>query len=133
MANCHIVLMKKGEERHLEHSVGRWSSGGEEFRTIRSRRVTRKEGGEERRRVGVRGRGHAITAFHSLRLQATGGSKGILRKWIRLSPFPLSHQPGKEIQRGNLKKEKGREKKKKEQKEKQMEVSPNRHPEGERN
>lgn len=52
------------------------------------------------------------------RLQATGRrgeAKRAIRKWIRLSPFPLSHQPVKEIQRGNLRK-----------KEKQMEVSQNR-------
>lgn len=30
----------------------------------------------------------------------------MIRKWIRLSPFPLSHQPGKEIQRGNLRRKK---------------------------
>lgn len=56
--------------------------------------------------------------FHSSKLQATGrgeGSKRMIRKWIRLSPFPLLHQPGKEIQRGNLRRKK-----------KQMEVSQNR-------
>lgn len=42
------------------------------------------------------------------RLQEGRGVKRIIRKWIRLSPFPLSHQPGKEIQRGNLKEEKGK-------------------------
>lgn len=40
------------------------------------------------------------------RLQEGRGVKRMIRKWIRLSPFPLSHQPGKEIQRGNLKEEK---------------------------
>lgn len=32
----------------------------------------------------------------------------MIRKWIRLSPFPLSHQPGKEIQRGNLRRKKNK-------------------------
>lgn len=44
------------------------------------------------------------------RLQEGRGVKRIIRKWIRLSPFPLSHQPGKEIQRGNLKEEKEKKK-----------------------
>lgn len=52
------------------------------------------------------------------RLQEGRGVKRITRKWIRLSPFPLSHQPGKEIQRGNLKEEK-----EKKNRQKQMEVS----------
>lgn len=49
-----------------------------------------------------------------LLLQTTGyrtggeGSKRMIRKWIRLSPFPLSHQPGKEIQRGNLRRKKNK-------------------------
>lgn len=30
----------------------------------------------------------------------------MIRKWIRLSPFPLLHQPGKEIQKGNLRRKK---------------------------
>lgn len=47
------------------------------------------------------------------RLQEGRGVKRIIRKWIRLSPFPLSHQPGKEIQRGNLKEEKEKKQKNK--------------------
>lgn len=57
-------------------------------------------------------RGHAVSANFTppnYRLQGTGeGSKRMIRKWIRLSPFPLSHQPGKEIQRGNLKRKKNK-------------------------
>lgn len=60
------------------------------------------------------------------RLQEGKGVKRIIRKWIRLSPFPLSHQPEKEIQRGNLKEEK-------EKKQKQMEVSQDRHRQGRKN
>lgn len=56
------------------------------------------------------GRGHAVSANFTppyYRLQDRGeGSKRMIRKWIRLSPFPLSHQPGKEIQRGNLRRRK---------------------------
>lgn len=68
------------------------------------------------------GGGRGVMRFRLiLLLQTTGyrtgeeGSKRMIRKWIRLSPFPLSHQPGKEIQRGNLRREN-----------KQMEVSQNR-------
>lgn len=64
------------------------------------------------------------------RLQEGRGVKRIIRKWIRLSPFPLSHQPGKEIQRGNLKEEKEKKQKKRQ---KQMEVSKNRNRQGEKN
>lgn len=102
--------------------VGRWSSGGVEF-TIRSSRVTWR--GERKGEWGQGEGGHAISAFYSFKLQATGrggGVKRIIRKWIRLSPFPLLHQPGKEIQRGNLK----------EEKKKQMEVSQNRNWQGEK-
>lgn len=87
--------------------VGRWSSGDVEF-TIRS--------------SSDMGGGRGVMRFRLiLLLQTTGyrtgeeGSKRMIRKWIRLSPFPLSHQPGKEIQRGNLRREN-----------KQMEVSQNR-------
>jgi len=57
-------------------------------------------------------RGHAVLANSTApnyRLQDRGeGSKRMIRKWIRLSPFPLSHQPGKEIQRGNLRRKKNK-------------------------
>lgn len=86
------------EEPHSGVSwVGRCSSGDVEF-TIGSSRVTWGE------------RGHAVSANFTppnYRLQDRGeGSKRMIRKWIRLSPFPLSHQPGKEIQRGNLRRKK---------------------------
>lgn len=66
------------------------------------------EGGEWGKKGGVM----QFLLFTPLdyRLQEGRGVKRIIRKWIRLSPFPLSHQPGKEIQRGNLKEEKEKKK-----------------------
>lgn len=92
------------------------------------------KGGRSRRRTVEEGREGAGSCKFLLftpsdyRLQEGRGVKRMIRKWIRLSPFPLSHQPGKEIQRGNLKEEKEENKK-----QKQMEVSQNRHRQGEKN
>lgn len=98
-------LRAEGEEPRSGVSwVGRWSSGDVEF-TIRSSIVT-WGGGRE-------GKGGRVMQFLLIftppyyRLQGRGeGSKRMIRKWIRLSPFPLSHQPGREIQRGNLRRKK---------------------------
>lgn len=96
-------LLKAGcEEPHSGVLwVGRWSSGDVEFY---SQKQQSDMGGGER--------GHAVPANFTppnYRLQDRGeGSKRMIRKWIRLSPFPLSHQPGKEIQRGNLRRKKNK-------------------------